>query len=232
MTGLDLTRALAEMSEGLGAELFGVAAVEGFLDQEYTGGRPQEIMEDCQSIIVIGVPLLQGSIETLPNGRAEYTNSLLAATVRLRSICFDLARSLEKSGYRATIVPAEGSEFGYWYADRTTLKAGISLRWAAYLAGMGNYGLSHNIITDEYGPRIRFMGIITNCRLGPTGERRELVNERCRDCLKCVQACPVGALTSSGEIHRERCKEYMFSGLDGLRCGMCLKACPCKHPMD
>jgi epoxyqueuosine reductase QueG len=225
----NLTRSLAKKSEELGADLFGVAAAKGFLDVSYTGNRPQDIMESCRSIVVLGVALLQGSIEPLPRGRAEYTNSLLAATVRLRSMSFDLARFLEKNGFNATIVPAEGSEFGYWYADKKTLKAGLSLRYAAYLAGLGQYGLSQNLITDEYGPRVRFMGIITDADLAPTGGKRELVSGRCKGCQKCIQVCPVGALTSSGEMHRERCKEYMFSELGGLRCGLCLKACPVKR---
>jgi epoxyqueuosine reductase QueG len=228
----NLTDILAKLSGEEGADLFGVAPAEGFLNEGYTGNRPQDIMKGCRSVMVLGVALLQGSIEPLPRGRAEYTNSLLAATVRLRSMSYDLARWLEKKGFQATIVPAEGSEFGYWYADKKTLKAGISLRYAAYLAGLGQYGLSHHLITDKFGPRVRFMGIITDADLTPTGRERELVSEKCGDCRKCIEACPVGALTASGEIHRERCKEYMFTELGGLRCGLCLKACPLKHPMD
>jgi epoxyqueuosine reductase QueG len=231
MAPKELTDALARIGEDKGADLFGVAPADGFLDPQYTGNRPQDIMDGCRSVVVLGVALLQGSIEPLPKGRPEYTNSLLAATVRLRSMSYDLSRWLEKRGFRATIVPAEGSEFGYWYADKSTLKAGLSLRYAAYLAGLGQYGLSHHLLTDEYGPRVRFMGIITDADLAPTGERRALLSDKCAGCGRCVEACPVGALTTSGEIRRERCKEYMFTELGGLRCGLCLKACPVKRPL-
>ncbi|MDW5563266.1 MAG: 4Fe-4S binding protein [Methanomassiliicoccus sp.] len=227
----ELTDGLLKLSEDLGADLFGIAPAEGFLDDSYRGGRPQAIMSDCRAVVVVGVALLQGSIEPLPQGRGEYTNSLLAATVRLRQISFDLGRWLERRGHQATIEPAEGSEFGYWYADRETLRGGISLRYAAYLAGLGQYGLSQNLITDQYGPRVRFMGIITDADLGPTDRERSLLSEKCKDCRRCVEACPVGALSASGEIDRHRCKEYMFGELGGLRCGMCLKACPVKRPL-
>ena len=190
-------------------------------------------MKDCHSVLVLGVALLQGSIETLPKGRAGYTNSMLAATVTLRFISFRLSRELEKAGYQATIVPAEGSEFGYWYVDKQTLKADVSIRYAAYLAGLGSYDLSHNLLTDEYGPRVRFMAIITDAPLAEgTVKARSLVSDKCMDCHKCIDICPVGALTSEGIIHRERCKDYMFTALGGLRCGMCLKVCPQKRKYE
>ena len=225
----DLVKSLKAKGADLGDDLFGIADAEEFLCESYQGGRPQDIMEDCRSVVVIGVALLQGSIESLPKGRAEYTNSLLAATVTLRFISFSLSRQLEKAGYKATIIPAEGSEFGYWYVDKKTLKADVSLRYAAYLAGLGNYGLSHNFITDEYGPRVRFMAIVTNAPL--VTEKvivRNLLSDKCKSCLKCVGACPAGALTAEGTIYRERCKDYMFGELAGLRCGMCIKVCPHK----
>jgi len=172
------------------------------------------------------VPLLRGSLDALPKGRAEYTNSLLAATVTLRMISFRLARRIEDAGYMASIVPAEGSEFGYWYADRETLKADVSLRYSAYLAGLGRYGLNHSLITERYGPRVRFMGILTDAPLEPGVPCAGFAHERCSNCGRCVDICPVGALEKDGEIHREKCAQYMFKELGGLRCGLCLKVCP------
>ncbi|RXG33304.1 4Fe-4S ferredoxin iron-sulfur binding domain protein, partial [Methanohalophilus sp. WG1-DM] len=56
--------------------------------------------------------------------RAEVNIQIhLAATTTLRVIAFKLAKLIEKEGYMATIAPSEGSEYGYWYANRETLKA-------------------------------------------------------------------------------------------------------------
>jgi epoxyqueuosine reductase len=223
----ELAKRLRSSSKKLGADMLGIADANGFSLETYKGGRPQDIMPDCRAVLIVGVPILKGTLGPLPKGRPEYTNSLLAATVTLRYVSFDLARQLERAGFRATIVPAEGSEFGYWYVDKKTLRADVSLRYAAYLAGLGSYGLSNNLITEEFGPRVRLMGIVTDAPLPSTGDgRRPLVSEKCKDCLKCVEACPAGALTAEGEVHRERCREYMFTELAGLRCGLCIKACP------
>lgn len=80
-------------------------------------------MPDLKSVVILGVAVPKGSFNTLPEGRAEYTNTLLAATATLRIVAYRLARLIESKGYMATISPSEGSEFGYWYADRRTLKA-------------------------------------------------------------------------------------------------------------
>lgn len=223
-TDTDRLRAVAlEM----GADLFGVAGTDRFHNQEYTGNSPLAFMESARSVVVLGVAVPRGAIESLPKGRPEYTNTLMAGTATLRVIAFRLARLIEKSGYRATIVPTEGSEFGYWYADRETLMAGLSIKYAAYCADLGNYGINQLLITDEFGPRVRMTAIVTDAPFGgDEPPSRPLLHEDCGDCLQCVAACPAEAFSADGTIDRHRCAEYMFKTLGGLRCGLCVRACP------
>jgi epoxyqueuosine reductase len=211
----------------MGADLFGVADADRFRDPDYTGNRPQDFMENARSVIVLAVAVPRGSIESLPKGRAEYTNTLMAGTATLRIIAFRLARMIEKDGYRATIVPTEGSEFGYWYADRETLMADMSIKYAAYCAGLGSYGINHLLITDELGPRVRMTAIVTDAPLGGNElPRRPFLREDCRNCMRCVAACPAAAFTADGVMDRKKCADYMFHTLKGLRCGLCIQACP------
>lgn len=216
-----------EYGIGLGADFVGVADPSGFLDPAYRGNRPQDFMPDIRSVIVIGVVIPKGCILPLPKGRAEYTNTLMAGTVTLRGIAFRIARELERAGYLASAVPTEGSEFGTWYADRETLKADLSLKYAAVLAGLGSYGLNQLFISDAYGPRIRMTAVLTNAPLEPDRPSgKSLVRPECGSCTKCVDVCPVKALAADGTIRPELCRDYMFSTLGGLRCGMCLRVCP------
>jgi len=211
----------------LGADFIGIADAAGFLRPDYTGNRPQDIMPGVRSVIVIGVAIPRGCILPLPKGRAEYTNTLMAGTVTLRLIAFRMARDLERQGFLASIVPTEGSEFGMWYANRETLKADISLKYAAYLAGLGSYGINHLLITNEYGSRVRMTAIITDTPLEAySSDISPLVRSECSGCQKCVKACPVKALSSDGTIDTHSCRDYLFSTLGGLRCGICIKECP------
>ncbi len=190
---------LKEQAQKLGADFVGIADAEGFQRPEYTGNKPQEFMPGIRSVIVIGVVIPKGCVQPLPKGRPEYTNTLMAGTATLRVIAFRLARDLEKQGYEASLVPTEGSEFGMWYADQKTLRADISLKYAAWLAGLGSFGLNQLLITHETGPRIRMTAILTDAPLvadQPT--RNAFVRPECTGCQKCIRACPVGAISSDG----------------------------------
>ncbi|KXS42953.1 MAG: 4Fe-4S ferredoxin iron-sulfur binding domain protein, partial [Methanohalophilus sp. T328-1] len=75
--------------------------------------------------------------------------------------------------------------------------------------------------------KVRMAAILTDAPLD-TEEKTDLpfINDACSECMKCIEVCPVDALTSEGVIHREKCAEYMFNVLGGLRCGLCIKVCP------
>jgi epoxyqueuosine reductase QueG len=222
-----MTRTLRETAMDRGADLFGVADADCFLSEDYLGNRPQTIMPAVRSVVVIGVAVPKGCLAHLPQGRAEYTNTLMAGTAMLRLIAFALARRIDREGYLATIAPTEGNEFGYWYADRSTLKADLSIKYAAYCAGLGRFGRHHLLITDAFGPRVRMTAILTDAPLEADRPRsRNLVHAHCAECRICTEICPAGALLPDGSIDRQRCAEYMFTTLGGLRCGLCVKTCP------
>jgi len=227
MSRYSLTGNLRHAAFQHGADLFGVADASCFLSPDYQGNRPQEIMPGGTSVVVLGVSVPRGAFSTLPKGRGEYTNTLMAGTATLRVIAFFLARQIEREGYLATIVPTEGSEYGYWYADRATLKADLSLKYAAYHAGLGSFGRNHLLVHPDYGARVRMTGILTDAPLeaGDPGPA-PFLHPACESCGKCADICPAKALSRDGPLDRERCADYMFRELGGLRCGMCIRVCP------
>lgn len=131
MKDFTLFNELKRLTENEGMDLFGVVGADCFLDERYTGKKPQDFFENIESIVLLGSVIHSGAVEPLPKGRAEYTNTLMSATALLRVAAYKVARSIEKKGYLASIVPNEGSEFGYWYADKETLLANLSIKWAA-----------------------------------------------------------------------------------------------------
>ena len=94
------------------------------------------------------------------------------------------------------------------------------------------FGLSNLLLTPQCGPNIRLISVITNAPLRPSPLSAEHI---CKDCRACIKACPSGALALNLEVHSwstgraidyERCNRYMKDVLNGLVCGLCIKACP------
>ncbi len=70
---------------------------------------------------------------------------------------------LTEKGYPSIYLPRDG------YGDIEVLlkkpMAFFSHKHAAYLAGMGSFGENNVILTEEYGPRVRFTSIFTTAEI-------------------------------------------------------------------
>ena len=74
----------------------------------------------------------------------------------------------------------------------------FSQRHAATRAGLGEFGFSNIVLTPEFGPRVRFVSIITEAELEPDPLITEKIclREKCggRDGPICLRRCITGAL--------------------------------------
>jgi len=70
------------------------------------------------------------------------------------------------------------------------------------------------LLTERFGPRIRFLSIVTDAPLKP-GKRLE--KDYCRNCSLCIRACPAGAIGQDGTVDVVKCaRENMKFGLPGV----------------
>lgn len=93
---------------------------------------------------------------------------------------------LIEKGYPLVPVPRDG--YGGIPAIRREPVAFFSHRHAAFLAGLGTFGIHNCILTREYGPRVRFGSVFTTAKI-PSDP---LMNEElCTWCMQCVLSCPV-----------------------------------------
>ncbi|MFC1953622.1 4Fe-4S dicluster domain-containing protein [Chloroflexota bacterium] len=109
-------------------------------------------------------------------------------------------------------------------------------------AGLGETGRNNVVITPEFGPRVRLGGVLTKL---PMAEDQPIdlgVQSFCEICMKCVTACPTGALTKGPKQmirgvmrwphHRPRCRElgWAHGGEVSYGCQQCLIVCPYNKP--
>ena len=120
-------------------------------------------------------------------------------------------RYLASEGLPSVAVPA------FIPIDMAEPKKGMQgeLCWrrAGVRAGLGSYGENGLLITREFGSAIRLAGILTSA---PLKSDPVLGEDICDHCMRCLEACPVGALSEGGKINKKLCGDHIFAY--GLRC--------------
>ena len=230
---MDLDCDLPEMAHALGADYYGVANLTGV--QEVIREQGGDRVAGYPRAVVMGIRLLDTLVDLLADrtdriGAALYRHSSYdVVNAVLDNMALQLANTLQRQGYRAFPVPASKR------ASDELIAGVFSQKLAAHLAGLGWIGRSCLLVTPDHGPRVRWIAVLTDAPLSPTGPAME---SRCGDCTACVDICPVHAFTGrpfiAGEPREARfnaalCdryfKELETGGGPGV-CGLCLWVCP------
>jgi epoxyqueuosine reductase len=104
----------------------------------------------------------------------------------------------------------------------------ISLKHAAYQAGIGVIGKNTLLLTPEYGNMVWLGAVITSLKLEP--DRIQTQNPCPQQCKVCIDSCPVGAIDGSLFMDQKRCRNFAFGKEDGgewrIKCFQCRSRCP------
>ncbi len=106
-----------------------------------------------------------------------------------------------------------------------------SERHAAYICGLGTFGLSKGLITEK-GMAGRFASIIIDAEMEPTKRNYSDPYEYCTQCGACIVRCPVDAITLEEGKDHKICSDWQ--NLMGERykprygCGLCQTRVPCE----
>jgi len=230
---MNLNKRLNDLALHNSIDYFGVAdlslAQKAILEQ----GGPE--IASFPFSISLGIVLNMHIVDQLPN-RAERSVALNYRhhAYDIINQRLDLAASIigsfiQNEGYRALPLPAAER------IDDDRICAAFSHKMGASLSGLGWIGKSCLLVTPNDGPRVRWITILTDAPLEPTGKPLE---ERCGDCTACVDICPIKAFTGR-PFHKDeprearydarKCEKYFETMKDQGQigvCGMCLYVCP------
>ncbi|MGE4571591.1 MAG: epoxyqueuosine reductase [Candidatus Izemoplasmatales bacterium] len=78
-------------------------------------------------------------------------------------------------------------------------------RLAASIAGLGYFAKNQLIINKDYGSYIFLAYVLLDIKLDQ--EIKYLIDDDCKDCTKCIEACPTNAL-QEGSYIQERCMSH------------------------
>lgn len=186
--------------------------------------EPKNIFPNCKSIIVIGISY-----------NVDYSES----------VDFKFKGKISKSSWGEDyhkvvmdkmdeLVKGLKTELEFNYIAFTDTGPLVD-RELAKKAGIGWYGKNCSIINDNYGSFIFIGYIITDLDI----EIDNPMLSKCKDCDKCLKACPTGALEAPYKFNPKKCISYLTQTKDKIPyelrnkmgtsvygCDICQLACP------
>nr|MDO8100176.1 hypothetical protein [Candidatus Njordarchaeota archaeon] len=221
---MDLRNKIEDFLRRFGAFKIGVADPERGFGMAKEGCHPRDIMRDCRSVVVFVFNVGLDYYTTLDYFQKEDVESRVL-NIYAEWVSHRLADLLLEMSCGA-VVPSG-------FKDEKERIARLSLKLAAYEAGLGVFGRPSTLITPQYGPRTNIGAVLTDASIQLDKPLTDF--NPCQECDECVKLCPVNAICKELPppmgFRRSRCLKFV----DQIReetnrriryCGYCYNCCP------
>lgn len=189
---------------------------------------PTSLWDMARTVIVVGIQMPLPIVDTTPSilHRETYDTS----NRELDGLAFGMTRYLNKKGHASMFFTRDG----YGSIKNLIEKpyAAFSHTFAAKYAGLGTVSRSHNLLTPEFGSRVRLVSVFTSAEMEPDPV---LEKDLCINCKLCARCCPKKVLkekTDAGgyyfQLDAVGCSRWHeeLTRRRAYPCGICTKVCP------
>ena len=224
---------LVEKAHNLGAGLVRTCSAAKWKDIPIQTPEfwPENIWPWAENVIVLGIPLFAPMVGTTPS--MVYQELYDTSNRILDNMAYFLTAWItDELGYRACFFPRD-CYYGIEVLEKNP-NAAFSHVLAGYYSGMGTIGDSHNLITREYGPRVRPVSVLTDL---PVENDEMLAENLCIHCGKCLKSCPAQCFFDSGgrvyDLDKVKCTQQhiLLKNQNHWPCGKCIDVCPVGEDM-
>ena len=215
---------IIELAKANGADIVGFAP-----SSRFDADNPIfKIMPETKTVIGLAFRVLRGIYRGIEEGSTYYQYTTMAVENMEETIMpmaqLKIAMMLEEEGFTALpqrrhqqIMAEENStnpEVAYDAVYRNkTAETQIDFLDTAVKCGLGEKGLHNALLTDEYGPMVRYCFVLTDAEI----EETEVVTPHlCDKCGKCIAGCPGKAIDESGNVDAWQCAVY-YNGANGTK---------------
>lgn len=178
-----------------GADLVGITSRERVEDLS-AKSNPVNIMPGVKSIIVLGFQVLRGGLRGFESGSCWNAFGNANPFSVMVEETYNVCRELESRGWECVPLNTQSPDLRDQGVavepGKTEPDVIVDMYYLAYAAGLGGMGEGKFFLTPEYGPRQRFMAVLTDLELTPDPIHDGDVCDGCGECLK---ACPAKAFS-------------------------------------
>lgn len=222
---MNLKEEFVELARECGADLVGVAPASRF----EPGDPIFALFPQVKSVIGIAFRVLRGTYRGTEEGSTFYQYTTMAVENMEETVMpialLRLSNLLESKGFTAcpqrrnqTIMQEEhgvNPEVAYDAICRgRTAETKMDFENAAVKCGLGELGFHGALLTDDFGPFVRYVFILTDAEL----EADPVVTPHlCDKCGECAKGCPGRAIdAANGKRDDWRCAAY-YNGANGQK---------------
>lgn len=198
--------------------------------------HPHDLLHDAHTVIVFFIPFVKKLVKGNKAG-THPTRDWGVSYVETNDLIDRLSEAIENLlrqwGYQSGLTPTTHN------FNEIKLMARWSHKHLGYLAGLGRFGV-HNMLITPAGCAGRLGSLVTNAYIGDhplmSSEHACLIKAG-KECGKCIQACPVDALSENGferrgcwdRLNENRRNLFYFTDLPESThvCGKCAALMPC-----
>ena len=166
------------------------------------GANPQELLPGARSIICLGSNYFESG-QDFPETKAPVGKVARYAWGRDYHKIIKRRMRNYVEGLRGRLGRGNSAEEfkARWYIDDGPMLD----RAAARRAGLGWFGKNTNILTPALGSWVFLGQIITDLDLEPD----QPLKKTCGNCVRCIDACPTGAITAPYVVDNAKCISYL-----------------------
>lgn len=220
-----MSELIKETAKMYGASLVGITELnEDWLYSHDYHGEEIVIPDEFEYAVVMAIRLDPERVNESPSFPAGIESGLGYSKMAFTIGC--LAEFIRTLGYKA--IPM---------GNDTALSIPLAID-----AGLGELGRNGMLITPEYGPLVKLCKVFTDMPLATDKPIDFGVEDFCKNCGRCAEACEAGAILSEKElsfetinksnnegikrwaVDHEKC--YKFWIENGSDCSTCVKVCP------
>ncbi len=190
----ELTAVAKEFLTLLGASAVGVCTTETL-----AGGPPstdlEAVLPGARSAVSFAVPMDQAKIERFlaKQSHAEHQTDNLRVNTFVSGLAVGLADYWNQQGIESLAVSGNGVYRQDMPGGIYDFMPEISHRYLAVRSGVGWFGLSGNVITEDHGASVILGSVLTTARLEPTAPLAA-EDRYCDECQLCVASCTSGLM--------------------------------------